>query len=150
MSTLSNLSNSSRPNKTRRRVGRGTGSTAGKTCGRGTKGAGARSGHKRRLGNEGGQVPLWRKMPTRGFTRGRFKKTIDSVNLKQIEGAYLEGELVSAQTLRDHGILSGPMRPVKVLGDGELTKKVTIEANAYSAGAKEKLEKQGISYSVVE
>ncbi len=150
MSTLANLKDSSRPAKARKRFGRGTASGIGKTCGRGVKGQGARSGYKRRLGNEGGQVPLYRKVPTRGFSRGRFKKETDAVNLRDIERAFNDGETVNAATLRDHGLLSGPTRPLKVLGEGELTKKVTIEANKFSASAKEKLDKAGISYSVSE
>ena len=150
MSTLANLQNSSNVRKPCKRVGRGPSSGMGKTCGRGTKGQGARSGYKRRLGNEGGQVPLFRKMPTRGFTRGRFKKKVDSVNLRDIELLFTNGETVNAKTLREHGFLSGPIRTLKVLGEGELTKKVTIEANGFSASAREKLDKAGISYSVAE
>jgi large subunit ribosomal protein L15 len=150
MTTLANLKNTARPAVKRKRVGRGTGAGTGKTCGRGTKGQGARSGYKRRLGNEGGQVPLFRKLPTRGFTRGRFKKTVDIVNLCNIEGIFEEGEVVNSRTLRERGFLSGPLVPLKVLGEGELTKKVTIEANAFSVTAREKLEKAGIAFSIVE
>jgi large subunit ribosomal protein L15 len=150
MSTLASMSNTSRPPSRRKRVGRGTGAGTGKTCGRGTKGQGARSGYKRRYGNEGGQVPLFRKMPTRGFTRGRFKKEVDSVNLGDLEKIFSDGDVVNAVTLRQRGYFSGPLRPLKILGEGELSKKVTINADKYSATAKEKLDKNEIVYSIVE
>lgn len=147
---LQSLKNSSRPKKARRRVGRGTGSGVGKTCGRGIKGAGARSGYKRRYGTEGGQAPLFTKLPTRGFTRGRWAKVSHSINLDQIDVMFEDGEVVNEQTLREHGFISGECASVKVLGNGELTKKVTLEVNALSKGAQEKLEAAGISYSIVD
>lgn len=148
--TLNNLRNHSRSGQDRKRVGRGTGSKVGKTCGRGTKGQGARSGYKRRLGNEGGNCPLFRKLPTRGFTRGRWAKESDIVNLGDIERLFESGETVNPTTLREKGFLSGPKRRLKVLGFGELNKKVTVEADGFSASAKERIEAAGGSCNAVE
>lgn len=148
MSTLAELKDSHRPNKKVKRVGRGPGSGLGKTCGRGQKGQGARSGYKRRHGNEGGQVPLYRKLPTRGFSNARFRKRLDAINLGQIEEMYNDGETVNIETLRQHGYINGNSHGLKVLGNGELTKKVTIEADAFSTGAKAKLDQAKINYSI--
>ena len=150
MSSLNGLKNVSRKSKRRSRVGRGPGSGVGKTCGRGHKGSGARSGYKRRYGNEGGQLPLYMKLPTRGFSRARFQQKLDSINLYQLDVLYEDGEVVNADTLYAHGYLNGKTYGFKVLSEGELTKKVTIEAAAISAKAREKLEKAGITFSVEE
>lgn len=141
MSELHTLQNTSRPSKKRKRVGRGLGSGTGKTCGRGEKGAGSRSGYKRRLGYEGGQFRLYMKLPTRGFSNARFRVEYEVINLGQIEAVYSNGDTVNAQTLRDRGLLSGQNLLIKLLGEGELTKKVTIEVDAASATAKDKLGK---------
>lgn len=148
MHKLHNLKNSSKVSKTRRRVGRGIGSGVGKTCGRGEKGAGSRSGYKRRLGYEGGQFRTFMKLPIRGFSNVRFQKRLDSINLGQIEKLYNEGETVNIETLREHGYINGKSYGLKILGDGELKKKVTIEADKISASAKEKLQKANISFSL--
>ncbi len=148
MHKLHNLKNSSKVSKTRRRVGRGIGSGVGKTCGRGEKGAGSRSGYKRRLGYEGGQFRTFMKLPIRGFSNVRFQKRLDSINLGQIEKLYNDGETVNIETLREHGYINGKSHGLKILGDGELTKKVTIEADKISASAKEKLQKANISFSL--
>jgi len=149
MITLSNLKNTRRPSKTSRRVGRGISSGAGKTCGRGQKGQGARSGYKRRLGYEGGQFPLYMKLPIRGFSNARFSKKLDSINLKLIEQMYNDGDVVNMESLRAHGYIKGKSHGIKILSEGELTKKVTIEANGYSDSAKQKLQKANIDYTVV-
>ena len=143
------LQNSSRPFKRRKRVGRGIGSGRGKTCCRGVKGDSARSGEKVRSRFEGGQVPLFRKMPVRGFTRGRHLKRYDSINLQQIDRLFSDGELVDMFTLRAKGFLKGFTYGIKVLGEGELTKKVTISVQNISDAAIEKLEKHGIQYEIV-
>jgi len=150
MKSLSNLTNSSRPYKRYKRVGRGPGSGLGKTCGRGEKGAGARSGYKRRLGYEGGQFRIFMKMPIRGFSNARFRKPYDVINLDQIDAAFKDGEVVNAQSLADRGFLSGTTFGIKILGNGELTKKVTIEAAALSKSAQEKLQKANISFKILE
>lgn len=149
MFNLSNLKDTTKKQKTRRRVGRGTGSGAGKTCGRGEKGAGSRSGYKRRLGYEGGQFRLFMKLPIRGFSNARFRKVLDSINLDQIQNLYNDGEIVNEQTLRDRGYISGKTDGIKVLGNGELTKKVTIEVNAISTGARDKLQKAKIPFKIL-
>lgn len=134
----------------RKRVGRGPGSGLGKTCGRGEKGAGSRSGYKRRYSYEGGGLRYFMRLPTRGFTRGRFnKEVLDVVNLNQIDQMFADGEVVTADSLRDRGFISGPTHGVKLLGHGELTKKVAIELTSYSKTAIEKLEAAKIKYSVV-
>lgn len=149
MIKLSSLKNSSRDYKRRKRVGRGPGSGMGKTSCRGQKGDGARSGYKRRLGKEGGQLPLYMKLPIRGFTRGRFLKKVAIINLKQVEKAFNDGDVVSAETLRERGFISGPIDVLKLLGSGELTKKVSFELNEISASAKEKLEKAGLTFKLI-
>lgn len=150
MISLSALSNTHRPAKKGRRVGRGVGSKRGKTCGRGAKGDKSRSGYKHHYGREGGQLPLYRKLPCRGFPNTRFQKEVYAINLCKIEESFKDGEVVNLATLREKG-LAPKVAPVtiKVLADGELTKKVTIEADFYSKSAKEKLDKLAIPYKVV-
>lgn len=141
--TLATLTDTSRKPKSRKRVGRGVGSGLGKTSGRGQKGAGARSGYKRRHTYEGGQARLFEKMPTRGFSRARFQKRLDVVNLGLLETLFQDGDEVSIQTLKEKGLLSGPTYGLKVLGDGEFSRKLTIKAQAMSASAKAKAEAAG-------
>ncbi|MBS4167437.1 50S ribosomal protein L15 [Parachlamydia sp. AcF125] len=148
MITLGTLKNDLRGRKQVRRVGRGIGSGVGKTCGRGQKGAGARSGYKRRLGYEGGQFRLFAKLPIRGFSNARFRKELDVVNLSQIEQAYQDGEVVNAETLASKGLLSGRTYGIKILGDGELTKKVSFEVHSLSATARDKLQKAKIKFQL--
>lgn len=146
MSLLANLKDTNFGKKTRKRVGRGPGSQIGKTCRRGQKGQGARSGYKRRYGQEGGQVPLFRKMPTRGFSNARFRKEIAVINLGQIDACFKDGETVNVDSLRQRGWMSGSFQGLKILAEGELTKKVRVEADAYSQAAKAKLDAAGIEY----
>lgn len=146
---LNSLSNELRPYKRRRRVGRGIGSGLGKTCARGHKGAGSRSGWKKRERYEGGQIPLYRKLPVRGFSRARFQKKLDCINLGQLDLLYTDGEVVNIETLKNCGFLKGVTHGIKVLAEGELTKKLTFEVNAISVEAAEKLKKAGISYTIV-
>lgn len=146
MMTLSALSNTHRPTQKVQRLGRGMGSKRGKTCGKGTKGDKARQGYKHRYGHEGGQLPLYRKLPCRGGAVGRFRSEVFAVNLDRLDAAYKDGETVNLQSLREKGI--APRRVpggLKILSRGELTKKVTVEASAFSQAAKEKLEKSGIA-----
>ena len=149
MLTLGSLKNTTRPKQARKRVGRGIGSGLGKTCGRGHKGAGSRSGYKRRHGTEGGQLPLYRRLPTRGFSNVRFSDKPETVNLKQIEMMFEAGEVVNIASLKDKGFFSGRISGLKILGDGDLSKKVTIEANSFSVTAKAKLDAAGISYTEI-
>lgn len=149
MFKLNSLKNTTKRVKTRRRVGRGTGSGAGKTCGRGEKGAGSRSGYKRRHGYEGGQFRLFMKLPIRGFSNARFRKVLDAINLDQIEILFSDGETVNEQSLRDKGYINGKTDGIKILGNGELTKKVSIEVNAISVGARDKLQKAKIPFKLI-
>ncbi len=142
---LENLKNVTRPYKRRIIVGRGPGSKRGKTCRRGQKGMGSRSGYQTREGYEGGGVPLFKRLPTRGFSNARFARRLDVVNLDQVDQMYVEGETVSLETLKEKGYLSGPSHGVKILGNGTLTKKLSFNVEAFSKSAKEKLQKAGIS-----
>lgn len=126
--------------KNRKRVGRGHGSGLGRSSGRGDKGAGQRSGFKRRAWFEGGQMSLARRLPKRGFT-SIFKKEFQIVNLTKIEALGLSS--VTAKELFENGLIRSILKPVKVLGDGKLTSKVNITATAFSASAKTKIQEAG-------
>lgn len=128
------------------RRGRGHGSGNGKTAGKGHKGQLARSGHKK-PGFEGGQMPLYRRIPKRGFTCINSKEII-GINVSALE-RFEDGAEVSIETLVEAGIVSNPKDGVKILGSGELTKKLTVKANAFSAGAKEKIEALGGKAEVI-
>jgi large subunit ribosomal protein L15 len=146
---LNDLTNFTRPYKQPKRRGRGVGSKLGKTSGRGHKGAGSRSGWKSRARYEGGQMPLYRRIPTRGFTRGRFLRRLDVINLGDIEALFNDNEVVCVRTLREKKFLKGSSFGLKVLGHGDLTKKVSIEATSISESAKEKLERAGLTITIV-
>ncbi len=128
------------------RKGRGHGSGNGKTAGKGHKGQKARSGAKR-PGFEGGQMPLYRRIPKRGFTN-RNSKEIIGINIEALE-RFEAGSTVSVDTLIEAGIVKNPKDGVKILGRGELTKKLNVQANAFSASAKEKIEALGGTAEVV-
>src|SRR3990167_3569754 len=129
MFNLSELKDTSRPYKKVQRIGRGIGSKRGATSGRGGKGDSARQGYKKRFGYEGGQVPLYRKLPIRGFTRGKFIKHVLAINLDFIEQNFEAHEVVNLQTLREKNLSPRNMLGgLKILGNGELKKKVKIEA----------------------
>ena len=129
------------------RRGRGHGSGNGKTAGKGHKGQKARSGGGTRIGFEGGQMPLHRRIPKRGFTN-RNAKDIVGVNVSRLE-AFENGAEVTVEALVEAGIVRNPKDGVKILGNGELTKKLNVKANAFSAAAKEKIEAAGGSTEVV-
>jgi large subunit ribosomal protein L15 len=129
------------------RVGRGMGSKLGKTAGAGNKGQQSRRGYSRRRGFEGGQMPLHRRMPKRGF-HNPFGVTYSVVNLAELN-VFPAGETVTPELLRAHGFVRRPKDPIKVLGDGELTTKLAIHAHAFSASAKEKIAKAGGTFEVV-
>lgn len=129
------------------RVGRGHGSGNGKTSGRGQKGQKARSGGLPRPGFEGGQMPLYRRIPKRGFTN-RNTKEIVGINLTALE-RFEDGATVTVESLLEAGIVKNPRDGVKILGNGELTKKLTVQVNAYSASAKEKIEALGGTAEVI-
>ena len=128
------------------RRGRGHGSGNGKTAGKGHKGQKARSGAPR-PGFEGGQMPLYRRLPKRGF-KNRNSKEIVAVNISVLEN-FDNDAVVSVDTLIERGIVKNPRDGVKILGNGELTKKLTVQANAFSASAKEKIEALGGKSEVI-
>ena len=123
------------------RKGRGPGSGNGKTAGKGHKGQNARSGGGVRPGFEGGQLPLYRKLPKRGF-KNRFAVNYAIVNLSALN-KFEDGETVNLEKLMEAGIVKKPLDGLKVLGNGEITKKLTVEAKAFSDSAKEKIEAAG-------
>ena len=128
------------------RRGRGHGSGNGKTAGKGHKGQKARSGAPR-PGFEGGQMPLYRRLPKRGFTN-RNSKTIVGINVEALE-KFEEGTVVTVETLIESGIVKNPRDGVKILGNGELTKKLTVKVDAFSEGAKAKIEAVGGTCEVI-
>lgn len=138
---LHNLRPSKGANKNRKRVGRGYGSGHGKTAGKGEKGQKSRSGYSQKPGFEGGQMPLYRRIPKRGFTN-IFRKDFAVVNVGQLE-AFSDGDIVSVETLREKGLIRKAKHGLRVLGEGELKSKLTVRANHFSRSAKEKIEKAG-------
>ena len=131
--------------KNRKRVGRGHGSGLGKSAGRGDKGAGQRSGFKRRPWFEGGQMPLARRLPRRGFTN-IFKKEFQIVNLNALGDLGIEK--IDTQIMFQKGLVRSALKAIKILGDGELNMKLEVTASAFSTSAKEKIEKAGGTVTV--
>ena len=130
-----------------KRLGKGESSGLGKTAGKGHKGQKARSGGNVRPGFEGGQMPLHRRLPKRGFNNVQFADKVVVINVSHIEAFYEAGETVSEETLRAKKLVKGRFDAVKVLGQGDLTKGCTISGLKVSASAKEKIEKAGGSFS---
>ena len=130
------------------RKGRGAGSGNGKTAGKGHKGQNARSGGGVRPGFEGGQLPLYRKLPKRGFNNDRFGKQYTIVNVDALNG-FEDGSVVDADALLAAGVISKVLDGIKVLGEGEVAKKITVKAAVFSAAAKEKIEAVGGKTEVV-
>lgn len=122
--------------KSRKRVGRGEGSGRGKTCGRGTKGAGQRSGHSTNPGFEGGQMPLFRRLPKRGFNNARFRREISILNLDDLK-AFEPGSEVTLEAARGLGLVPKRATRLKVLGKGELDRPLNVKAHRFSASARE-------------
>lgn len=127
----------------RKRIGRGIGSGQGKTAGKGHKGHSSRSGFAYRFGSEGGQTPLHRRIAKRGFSNRYFAADVAIVNLADLEAAYKSGETVNAANLAAHGLIRANAEIVKVLGNGQLTKKLTVQAHRFSKSAEEKIAAQG-------
>ena len=127
----------------RKRLGSGESSGLGKTCGRGHKGQKSRSGGGPRSTFEGGQMPLYRRLPKRGFNNARFKKIYAVVNVGLLEDSFDEGALINDQSLREQGIVKGKYDGIKILGAGEVSKKFKLSVNKVSDSAKEKIEKAG-------
>ena len=130
-----------------KRLGRGVGSGLGKTSGKGHKGAKARSGGGKRPGFEGGQMPLYRRVPKKGFTN-IFGTEYACVNVERLE-IFNDGDVVTAQSLIDAGIIKKTLDGVKIMGNGELTKKLTVQASKFTASAKEKIEALGGKAEVI-
>ncbi len=145
--SLSTLSPAKGSRKKKVRVGRGIGSKLGKTSGSGNKGQKSRRGYSRRRGFEGGQMPLHRRIPKRGF-HNPFREEYSVINLEELN-VFPEGETVTPELLRAHGFVRKATGPVKVLGDGELKNKLAVHAHAFSASAKEKITKAGGTFEVV-
>lgn len=142
MLKLANLKPTSGSRRRKKRVGCGEGSGHGKTSGRGHKGQKARSGGSVRLGFEGGQMPLLRKMPKRGFNNTAFKRVWGTVNLRELEG--LEAGIVVDETfLREMGLVRGVVDGIKILGDGDVSTALIIRVDAVSSGARAKIEQRG-------
>jgi large subunit ribosomal protein L15 len=131
------------------RVGRGIGSGLGKTCGRGHKGWGQRSGAYRRPGYEGGQMPIYRRVPKRGFTNARFRTEYTIINVDQLE-AFASGDVVDLEAVLARGLASLNVRALKVLGNGALTKSLTVRAQKFSKSASEKIRAAGGSVVVLD
>ncbi len=128
--------------KPRKRVGRGIGSGHGKTAGRGHKGQASRSGWSRKPTFEGGQMPLTRRIPKRGF-HNRFARTVAVVNVGQLEARFADGDEVTPETLKQRNLAKGRYDLLKVLGDGQLKKRLKVAAHCFSRSAKEKIEQAG-------
>jgi len=127
---------------TKKRVGRGIGSGLGKTSGKGHKGQNARSGGGVRPGFEGGQLPLFRRLPKRGFSNARFKVEYATINLSDLN-RFEDGAVVTPELLKEMGLVKNQLDGIKVLGNGTLEKKLTVKAHSFSASAKEKIESLG-------
>ena len=144
--------NSVKPNpgaiKAKKRVGRGPGSGTGKTAGRGENGQNSRSGGGVRIGFEGGQTPLFRRLPKRGFNNARFKKVYAVINLDDLN-RFENGAEVSPEILKDMGLIKNMQDGLKVLGNGKLEKKLNIKANKFSKTAIKEIEKLGGKAEVI-
>ncbi len=136
--------------KARKRVGRGSGSGHGKTSGRGHKGAKSRSGWSSRIGWEGGQMPLFRRLPKRGFNNKNFRTNYTIINVRDLD-AFDDGAVVDLTVVLEAGLTSKAKHTelFKILGDGELTRKVTVKVDAITTSAREKIEKAGGSVEIL-
>ena len=132
----------------KKRVGRGPGSGLGKTCGRGQKGQKARSGGSINPVFEGGQLPLYRRLPKRGFTNALFKTTYATINVEDLN-VFEDGTVVTPALLKDKGIIKKGLDGLKVLGNGKLERKLTIQANKFSKTALEKIKESGSKAEVI-
>jgi large subunit ribosomal protein L15 len=135
--------------KARRRVGRGTGTGRGKTCGRGHKGAGSRAGASSRSLYEGGQMPLFRRLPKRGFSNYKFAARYEVVNVLQLE-RFDDGAVVGLEQLSNAGLIDSRRSKVKILGNGELTKRLEVTAHKFSKTAEQKIMGCGGTAKLVE
>src|SRR5690625_4373702 len=129
--------------KKRKRIGRGPGSGYGKTSGRGHKGASSRSGAKRRASSEGGQMPFFRRFAKRGFSNANFSTRYETINLRLLENRFDDGADITPDSLSEKGLLKNVDTPVKILGEGQLTKKFSIRVSAASKSEIEKVKAAG-------
>jgi large subunit ribosomal protein L15 len=136
---LDDVNRGIKTNKARKRVGRGPGSGHGKTATRGHKGDGSRAGNRRRRGFEGGQTPLFMRVAKRGFNNKQFAETVVIFNVAQLEAAFDNKAEVTPETLQERGLLKGKFDAVKILGNGELSKKLTVKAHRFSKSAEAKI-----------
>ena len=135
--------------KNRKRVGRGPGSNWGKTSGRGQKGQKSRSGVSIHAWFQGGQTPLYRRVPKRGFNNARFTTTYATINLSDLNKFFKDGDEVTPEILKERGIIKKQLDGIKVLGNGELEKKLTVKANRFSSTAITKIESAGGKVEVI-
>lgn len=145
---LADVKDGIRLGKRKKRVGRGAGSGQGKTSGKGHKGLNARAGANMGLTYEGGQMPLFQRIAKRGFSNARFKINYAIVNI-DVLNSFADGSVVALEDLQDIGWVDNPKDGLKILGAGELTKKLTVKANAFSKGAQEAIEKAGGSIEIL-
>ena len=129
--------------KSRKRLGRGIGSGQGKTAGRGHKGFYSRRGSSQRVGYEGGQMPLARRIAKRGFNNKFFADKVAIINVSMLEKRFESGDTVTPESLRERGVIAGNYDAVKILGNGDLTKKLTVKAHRFSRSAEEKIGARG-------
>jgi large subunit ribosomal protein L15 len=132
-----------------KRIGRGKGSGHGKTCGRGHKGCGQRAGYSMRASYEGGQMPLFRRIPKRGFNNFNFERRFEIVNVSQLERVFDDGSTITVESLVSAGLVDNLKSKIKVLGDGQLTKKLDITAQKFSKSAEQKISGCGGTAKVV-
>jgi large subunit ribosomal protein L15 len=145
---LNNLRPAEGSTHKKKRVGRGPGSGLGKTAGRGNKGQKSRSGYSGKVGFEGGQMPLQRRLPKRGFTN-IFKKQWIEVTLATLENSFEAGDAITPETMHERGVIAKGKRDIVVLGTGELTKALTVSAHRFTKGARAKIEGAGGTANVI-
>ncbi|MCD7798500.1 MAG: 50S ribosomal protein L15 [Akkermansiaceae bacterium] len=149
MLTLHNLQPNPGARHRRKRLGNGESSGLGKTCGKGNKGQKARSGGSVRPGFEGGQMPLHRRLPKKGFSNARFQSKIAVINVTQLEAFFDAGAAISEEALRSRGLVKGSCDAVKLLGHGAVTKNFTVTVDFASASARRKIEAAGGSLTIL-
>ena len=145
---LNNLKPAAGSTHKKKRVGRGPGSGLGKTAGRGNKGQKSRSGYSGKVGFEGGQMPLHRRLPKRGFTN-IFKKQWIEVTLATLENSFEAGDSITPETMHERGVVAKGKRDIVVLGTGEITKALTVSAHRFTKGARQKIEAAGGTVNVI-
>ena len=149
MLTLNNLKPNPGAKHRKKRLGNGESSGLGKTCGKGNKGQKARSGGSIRPGFEGGQMPLHRRLPKKGFSNARFKSNIAIINLSQLEAFFNAGDTVTENELRACGLVKGDCDAVKLLGNGELSKALNVSVDFASASVEQKITAAGGTLTVL-